>query len=749
MAVARRERRSTAGRRTRRALAAMAACALVVACAPAGASAATLVVENTNDSGPGSLRQAIVSAGPGETILVPAGTIALSTPLDVNKNLTIDGAGVSASVISGGGASRVVELTGSPAVTLSGMTITEGLAASGGGIAATGTLTLAHVAVVGNHAEEAGGEGSGGGIDFKGAGALDVIESSVSDNVAGGGGGAEESGFGGGVAYEASADTQTFTLTLTRSSVDANRAGGDGPRAEGVGGGIDVSSGHEHGTITLDLDESAVAGNAAGGGGEQANGFGGGLGLRTGTGNNQLIVSAKDSALTRNTAGGGASEADGEGGGMDFYGTGSGVVQSLELRNTTVSSNSAGGGGAEAQGEGGGIVFGPGTATLEHVTVAGNTAGSEFGVGGGLELLNVTAGQIEDSIVAENSAETGANCSEHVRSGGHNLDDGSSCGFEATGDKEDTPAKLGPLGDHGGSTETQMPLAGSPAIDGAERATCPASDQRGAPHREGQGCDIGAVQLQAPSVEAGSLVSAGVTVATLAVGVNPNFSATNFSFQFGTGPGYGSSSSVGTLGEAGTFESAVTVLANLKPSTVYHFRVVAFNAVGTVLGPDQTFITGPAPPAPPAAPASPKARTRVSAPALSAARLSNTRFRVGNRSTAVAARKAPVGTRFVFRLSAAASVQIVFTRSVAGLRKGHRCVLPTKKLRRAHAKRCTRMVGAGKLTRAHMRAGANAISFTGRLGANAFAPSHYRAVLSASNVAGVSRPLTLAFSVVR
>ena len=47
---------------------------------------------NTNDSGPGSLRQAIVDAGPGEGIAVPAGTYTLTTgELTIAKSLTITG----------------------------------------------------------------------------------------------------------------------------------------------------------------------------------------------------------------------------------------------------------------------------------------------------------------------------------------------------------------------------------------------------------------------------------------------------------------------------------------------------------------------------------------------------------------------------------------------------------------------------------------------------------------------------------
>jgi len=57
--------------------------------------AATLLVTNTSDSGPGSLRQAIASAGSGDTIsfdssLGAYSIIDLFSPLVIDKNLTID-----------------------------------------------------------------------------------------------------------------------------------------------------------------------------------------------------------------------------------------------------------------------------------------------------------------------------------------------------------------------------------------------------------------------------------------------------------------------------------------------------------------------------------------------------------------------------------------------------------------------------------------------------------------------------------
>src|SRR3954463_15224466 len=70
-------------------------CAAVLCLCSATAHAATITVINTNDSGPGSLRQAIIDSNPGDTI-----TFALPTPaaidlttgeLMITHELTISG----------------------------------------------------------------------------------------------------------------------------------------------------------------------------------------------------------------------------------------------------------------------------------------------------------------------------------------------------------------------------------------------------------------------------------------------------------------------------------------------------------------------------------------------------------------------------------------------------------------------------------------------------------------------------------
>jgi len=65
--------------------------------------------------------------------------------------------------------------------------------------------------------------------------------------------------------------------------------------------------------------------------------------------------------------------------------------------------------------------------------------------------------------------------------------------YPVAGDQIVGDAMLGPLANNGGPTATHALLPGSPAIDTAENAFCPATDQRGAPRDDGA-CDAGSFE---------------------------------------------------------------------------------------------------------------------------------------------------------------------------------------------------------------------------------------------------------------
>lgn len=119
------------------------------------AVSATLTVTSSADAGAGSLRQALADAATGDTIAFDASlhgsTIALTSgELSVMRGLTVNGPGPSLLALDGGGVSRIFHLfpsNGTATVTLSGLTLTNGVALTGGAIFsdtshATPTITL-------------------------------------------------------------------------------------------------------------------------------------------------------------------------------------------------------------------------------------------------------------------------------------------------------------------------------------------------------------------------------------------------------------------------------------------------------------------------------------------------------------------------------------------------------------------------------------------------------------------------------
>ena len=93
-------------------------------------AATTITVANLDDSGAGSLRQAIADASPGDIIdfdpsILP-GTILLTTgELSISTDLTIDGPSADDLAIDGNDDSRVFNITGG-IVNISGVTIQNG-----------------------------------------------------------------------------------------------------------------------------------------------------------------------------------------------------------------------------------------------------------------------------------------------------------------------------------------------------------------------------------------------------------------------------------------------------------------------------------------------------------------------------------------------------------------------------------------------------------------------------------------------
>ena len=175
------------------------------------APAANFTVTNLSDSGANSLRQAITdanaAAGADTITFTVTGTINLASALPaIAQDVTITGPGATAMTVrrNTGGNYRIFQVNAATTVTISGLTITNGNEAFGGGISNSGNLTVTQCAVTANTAS-----GNGGGIANVG-GTLTVNQSTISGNTAFDGGGLHSQSPG--------------TVTLTNCTISGNMA---------------------------------------------------------------------------------------------------------------------------------------------------------------------------------------------------------------------------------------------------------------------------------------------------------------------------------------------------------------------------------------------------------------------------------------------------------------------------------------------------------------------------------------------
>ena len=209
-------------------------------------------------------------------------TILLSSQVQIDESVTIQGPGANLLTISGGLTTRVFLLTvASPgSVTFSGLTIANGnVVERGGGISnsSTGTLNLANCAITGNRAGSVGAgiyndttgtlnvtnsvissnisNSGGGGIFSRTEGSLNIINSTLSGNSARAGGAIAINGFatmiivnstivgntvsnddgGGGLGL-------TPTMTFLRNTIIAGNLGNNGTEPDDISGQMDPSS---------------------------------------------------------------------------------------------------------------------------------------------------------------------------------------------------------------------------------------------------------------------------------------------------------------------------------------------------------------------------------------------------------------------------------------------------------------------------------------------------------------------------
>ena len=450
----------------------------------------TLVVVNNNNSGMGSLRQAILdnnNLGGGNTILFASnvtGTITLSgSELLIEAPVIISGPGADVLAVSGNNAVRVFSVLRGPSQ-IGGLTIRNGLnAGSAGGQG------------------QVGFDGRGGGIytqDTLSVGGCTIL----SNRVVGGMGGAENQGMvgKGGRGLGAAVYNANANLTLQFCVLEGNIAeGGQGGSAisgEAGGGGNALGGAISTGGGTLTLAVCSLMNNVARGG---QSGTGGTPGIG-GQGYGAGLYSESPTTAAYTTFGGGAA-IGGSGGGGNGSGYGGGIynVDTLALSLCTVASNSASGSSFDF----GGGIHTDGTLGLTNVTIAGNQADYGGGLNGNANAVN--------SIFAANTVTTSSpDVQGTINSYDYNLIQNFS-GLNIIGATTHViigqDPLLGPLTNNGGFARTMALRLGSPAIDKGKNFGG-ALDQRGAPRpfdigsipnaAGGDGSDIGAFELGFP-----------------------------------------------------------------------------------------------------------------------------------------------------------------------------------------------------------------------------------------------------------
>jgi hypothetical protein len=247
---------------------------------------------------------------------------------------------------------------------------------------------------------------------------------------------------------------------------------------------------------------------------------------------------------------------------------------------------------------------------------------------------------------------------------------------------------------------------------------------------EAAGFDAAGPAIGALSIPSTGSVGQALSFSLSATDVWSALGATTWSF--GDGQSASGASVTHAYANAGTYTVAVT-------STDVLGNTTSASASVAVVGGGASSKTGPGILTP-------------TTPQLTGARLTHTRFRVAKQPTAVTASargKPALGTSFHFTLNEASSVRIVFTRSASGVRSDGRCVAPTPSRKQRRARRCTRTLSVGALTRAHENTGADSVAFSGRIGTHALAPGVYRATLTATADGLGSAPSKLALTIAR
>jgi hypothetical protein len=553
---------------TGKAAALVAAVATVAALAwPATSLAATYTVNTTADNAANqtecsgvaldcSLRQALDKATSGDTVSVPASATpyqVTSTPISIPAGVTIVGSGATATTITGGGTNQIFTVSSGGPVSISALTLTDGLNNDLGDEAGalwitSGDVTLDQVQITNSSSPDWGGgieddggnltitrsrfsgdtagTAGGGAIDFYAGGVLTVSDTVFAGN--------SSSSFAGAVVVEPEATYALNRVTFDGNSVSASSSSGGGA-FEGEGGGT--------------IYNSTFSGNSAP--------EGGALWVNNAGSETATTSTAINDTFANNSAPTGANVVVVSGG-------------SFSTQNSIFASPQGGGGNCS------GTVTDLGN-NLEDTSpsTCGFTAASNDLVGQSPQLAAALADNGSTVATPGGPPQTLALASNSPAVG-----KASATGCQTVGSVDERgvprPGVAG-LGCDIGAFESQTP----PAPVGA--APSP------------------------PAVAAGAPVVKGSSGAAFSGTVNPDGQATTAHFEYGLDPKYSGGGPVvysqttatQTVGSDDTAHAVIATVAGLVPNALYHVRLVAANSSGTVDGPDQTFTTAKAPAPPP------------------------------------------------------------------------------------------------------------------------------------------------------
>ena len=474
-------------RRARRAaVGATAAVGAAFALAPS-AQAATFQVTNLNDTGAGSLRDAVdqanLAAG-ADTVTFAAGlsgTITLTTgAIDIEEAIEITGPGAAALTVSGDDSSQIFDVETDEAVgaardvvSISGLTLTDGDDSGGGAIySLESDLRLSGMTIKNNYASS-----NGGAIDVEQS-AVAITGSRITRNESGSEAGAIYTD--GDNAAVDSGDTVTITDSVISNNYTAgnggafyfdNATGGDvliagselsGNHAEGIGGAI-LFYGHK-GSSTI--RQSSITGNSS-------DDEGGGIYYDSDYDDRAGLL-VENSTISGNRA-------NGSGGGVyveNSSGIGSG--EPVRFVSTTIADNNA-------DGDGGGIYRSDYDVSLTNTVVADNGAQSS------------DQDDLGEAATATEQFTLGFSLAERFDAAATTIVE-SPAGSNLLG----VDPILGPLGGNGGATETHLPADASPIVDAGtaagltihQRGPARTVDRSTVPNRAGSdGTDMGSVEL--------------------------------------------------------------------------------------------------------------------------------------------------------------------------------------------------------------------------------------------------------------